>query len=250
VTSVDEVSAAAVADRLEASIASLGTPERAIQEKRYLKSELDFLGATVWQIRVAVKAAEGGIGDLDHDRLLALADALWSTPVHERRMAAVFLLAHRSALLGVDDLPIIERLLRDSRTWALVDALAVDVVGAILAADVPGATIVLDRWAADADFWIRRSALLAWLRPLRAGGQLDRFLSYADAMLDEKEFFIRKAIGWVLREVGKRRPDKVADWLAPRTHRSSGVTLREAVRYLPDNQAERLTAAYRERRPA
>lgn len=231
-------------------MASLGTPERALQEKRYLKSELDFLGATVWQIRAAVKAADGEIGDLDHDRLLALADALWSKPVHERRMAAVVVLARRSALLGVDDLPTIERLLRESRTWALVDALAVDVVGAIVAGDEPGATTVLDRWAADADFWIRRSALLAWLRPLRAGGPLERFLSYADAMLDEKEFFIRKAIGWVLREVGKRRPDEVADWLAPRTHRSSGVTLREAVRYLPPDQAERLTAAYRQRRPA
>ncbi|HJP72253.1 MAG TPA: DNA alkylation repair protein, partial [Candidatus Limnocylindria bacterium] len=69
-------------------------------------------------------------------------------------------------------------------------------------------------------------------------------------MLEEKEFFIRKAIGWVLREAGKRRPDEVTAWLAPRTHRSSGVTMREAVKYLPPADGERLMAAYREHRPA
>jgi 3-methyladenine DNA glycosylase AlkD len=68
-------------------------------------------------------------------------------------------------------------------------------------------------------------------------------------MLDEREFFIRKAIGWVLRETSKRRPDEVTAWLAPRTHRASGVTMREAVKYLPSADAERLMAAYREKRP-
>jgi 3-methyladenine DNA glycosylase AlkD len=69
-------------------------------------------------------------------------------------------------------------------------------------------------------------------------------------MLEESEFFVRKAIGWVLREAGKRRPAEVAVWLAPRTHRASGVTMRAAVKYLPASDQERLMAAYRSRRPA
>jgi 3-methyladenine DNA glycosylase AlkD len=240
----------AVADRLERTLAAVGTPERAAGEKRYLKSELTFLGATVWQIRAEVKAAVSALPALDHELLAALAGALWSRPVFERRMAATVLLELRTDLLSADDLPLIERLLRESRTWALVDGLSADVVGAILAADPDRAIGVLDRWSTDDDFWIRRSALLAWLRPLHHGAPLDRFLGYADAMLDEKEFFIRKAIGWVLREVGKRRPDEVRTWLAPRTHRASGVTMREAVKYLPAGDRERLMLAYRERRPA
>jgi 3-methyladenine DNA glycosylase AlkD len=67
-------------------------------------------------------------------------------------------------------------------------------------------------------------------------------------MLDEKEFFIRKAIGWVLREVGKQRPDEVFEWLAPRTARTSGVTMREAVKYLKPEQREALMGAYKEKR--
>ena len=231
-------------------MAAVGTPERAIQEKRYLKSQLTFLGATVWQIRAEVKATVRVAPTPDHDRLLALAEALWSKPVFERRMAATVLLELRTDLLSAEDLPLIERLVRESLTWALVDGLAADVVGAILATDPDLTTSVLDRWSTDGDFWIRRSALLAWLRPLRHGASLDRFLAYADAMLDEKEFFIRKAIGWVLREVGKRRPAEVTAWLAPRTGRASGVTMREAVKYLPDADRERLMAAYREGRAA
>jgi 3-methyladenine DNA glycosylase AlkD len=238
------------AQRLEARLREIGTPERAEGEKAYLKSDLEFLGATVWQIRAEVKAAIANTAALDHDDLVALVEALWSEPIFERRMAATMLLEFRSGLLRTADLSLLERLLRDSHTWALVDGLAGDVVGAILAADEEGTSHVLDRWATDSDFWIRRSALLAWLGPLRAGAPLDRFLSYADAMLGEKEFFIRKAIGWVLREAGKRRPDEVAAWLAPRSHRASGVTMREATKYLPAADAQRLLGAYRARKPA
>ncbi|HVM18614.1 MAG TPA: DNA alkylation repair protein, partial [Egibacteraceae bacterium] len=65
-----------------------------------------------------------------------------------------------------------------------------------------------------------------------------------------REFFIRKAVGWVLREVGRGDPAWVVRWLAPRTDRASGVTVREAVKYLPSDERERLLAAYRAGTPA
>jgi 3-methyladenine DNA glycosylase AlkD len=64
-------------------------------------------------------------------------------------------------------------------------------------------------------------------------------------MLEEREFFIRKAIGWVLRETGKPRPDMVYEWLLPRAGRASGVTVREAVKYLLPAQRLEVLAAYR-----
>jgi len=239
-----------LADLITDELRAVARPERAEQEKRYLKSDLEFLGASVWDIRRMLQAYVRGARPLDHDELTALVEALWAEPVHERRMAAVALLELHAKLLGPADLPLIERLLRESLTWALVDGLAADVVGGILAGLPAAVTPVLDRWAADPDFWIRRSSLLAELLPLRKGADLAPFLRRADAMLDEKEFFIRKAIGWVLREVGKRRPAEVVAWIAPRTHRASGVTMREVVRYLPVDDRERLMTAYREKRPA
>jgi 3-methyladenine DNA glycosylase AlkD len=67
-------------------------------------------------------------------------------------------------------------------------------------------------------------------------------------MLAEKEFFIRKAIGWVLRETAKKDPAYVAAWTGSHLDRMSGVTFTEAVRRLPSEQAARLQAVYR--RPA
>ncbi len=60
-------------------------------------------------------------------------------------------------------------------------------------------------------------------------------------MLGKDEFFIRKAIGWVLREVSKHSPDLVFEWMKPRAAMASSVTFREAVKYLPEDQRSRLS---------
>jgi 3-methyladenine DNA glycosylase AlkD len=231
-----------IVDRIDEELVAAGAPERAEKEAAYLKSDLRHYGTSVPAIRSITRAALKGAG-LDHDEVVELASRLWSAPVHERRMAAVEALTISTALLSADDADLFERLLRESRTWALVDGLAASVVGPVADGD-PAFGPVLDRWAVDEDFWIRRSALLALLVPLRnGGGDFDRFGRYADAMLDEKEFFIRKAIGWVLRDTAKRRPDLVYEWILPRAARASGVTIREAVKPLSERQRAAVLAA-------
>ena len=234
-----EAAALAVTDGLR----PLGTPGRAAQEKRYLKSDLDFLGVAVPDLRRVVKAAVRGHQGLDAQGMVAWAAALWREPVHERRAAAVEILTLAAPRLAASDLGVLERLLRDSRTWAYVDGLAGNVAGEIALRDPAGAWPRIDAWAVDDDFWVRRSALLSLLRGIRAGTpDLARFTRYAEPMLAEKEFFIRKAIGWVLREVSKRDPQWVADWTARHATVISGVTFREAVRRLPPEEAARLRA--------
>ena len=248
--SMTRAEAVAWAEALEAELWTLATPGRAEQEQAYLKSDFDFIGVRVPVLRKAVKSRLRATADLDHDGVVVIVEALWDSNVYERRAGAVEVLAARPRLVDRGDLALIERMLRTSKTWALVDGLAVNTVGMLRERDseVDGE---LDRWAQDEDFWIRRSALLAHLHPLRqGGGDFERFAGYADAMLEEREFFIRKAIGWVLRETARKRPQLVIDWIAPRTGRASGVTMREVVRHLPAAEATRLMEAYRERRAA
>ncbi|MDQ4067951.1 MAG: DNA alkylation repair protein [Actinomycetota bacterium] len=218
-------------------------PDRAEHEKAYLKSSLEHYGCSVGAVRSAVEVLARHHPDPTHDEVVALVEGLWSQPVHERRRAAVEVLDKHAALLGADDVPLLERLLRQSRTWALVDGLAASVVGKVVERDrAMGA--VLDRWAADDDFWIRRSALLALLVPLRkGGGDFGRFSRYADAMLDEREFFIGKAIGWVLRDTARKRPEMVYEWLLPRAARASALTVREAVKPLSEDQRKAVLEA-------
>jgi 3-methyladenine DNA glycosylase AlkD len=239
--------AAKVARRIETELRRQGSSERAAGEKRYLKSDLRFLGATLADIRRVAREASRE-PRLDRDDALRLVEELWAKPVFERRMAAALTLELHAPDLRVGDLRLIERLIRESRTWALVDVLSGDVVGEM------GRRLhirrTLDRWARDRDFWIRRSSLLAELKPLKDGAPFEPFARRADAMLEETEFFIRKAIGWVLREASKRRPEEVSLWIAPRTHRASGVTMREAVKYLDGARAAQLMRAYKAGRPA
>ena len=240
---------AADAAAIEQSLRALGTPERAAQEKAYLKSDLEFAGTPVPAIRSVARSWCRQQHGLDHDGLVAVSQALWARPVHECRMAAAELLTANGSLLDAADLVLLEGMLRTARTWALVDGLAASVVGGLVERH-PELTATLDRWAADQDVWIRRSAMLALLGPLRRGaGDFERFGRYAGQMLTEREFFIRKAIGWILRETAKRRPELVAQWLAPRVHLASGVTMREAVRPLSPSVRDQLLAGYRAKRP-
>ncbi|HUR75940.1 MAG TPA: DNA alkylation repair protein [Sporichthya sp.] len=224
--------AANIAADIEAALRAAGDPARAEHERRYLRSTREHAGVGV----PAVRRIARGSGRLEHDVLVDVVERLWMLPLYECRTAAVELLVHNRTALAPGDLVLIERLIGQSGTWALVDGLAANVAGPLVERH-SALNSTLDRWATDGDFWVRRSALLALLVPLRRGdGDFERFAGYADAMLDEREFFIRKAIGWVLRDTARKRPELVYDWLLPRVARASGVTLREAVKYLTEDQ--------------
>ena len=243
-TGADFDAEAAAAD-VVAALRPLADPERAAGTRKYLKSDLDFMGVTVPGIRAVVTEAARSRPGLGREEALAWARALWREPVHERRTAAIEVLRRQVRVLEPADLPQVEAWLREAHGWAYVDPLAGDIAGPV-ALRHPEAWPLIDKWATDQDFWVRRSALLTLLPGIRQGGlDCERFERYATPMLAEKEFFIRKAIGWVLRETAKKDPAYVAAWTVSHLDRMSGVTFTEAVRRLPGEQAARLQAAYR-----
>lgn len=230
------------AHSIEKELKAVGRPDRAASEALYLKSDLRFFGAAQAEIRRSARAVAKK-GSLPHDDLVPVVETLWAKPVFELRMAATMLLDLHVNQLDRVDLDMLERFIRDSKTWALVDPLSGDVVGKMNLSHPLRRS--LDRWARDDDFWVRRSSLLAELRRLKEGAAFAPFAKRADQMLEEKEFFIRKAIDWVLREMSKKRPDEVYEWIASRTHRVSGVTIREVVKYLDPERGNRLMEAYK-----
>ncbi|HKI55848.1 MAG TPA: DNA alkylation repair protein [Trueperaceae bacterium] len=251
VRATDRAASRRIADaaaELDAALRAEGTPERAEQEKRYLKSALEHYGVTVpANRRVVLAFLQGGAGaGIAARELPALVETLWERGVFDLRFAAVELLTARAQELSVADLTWLEPLLRRSHTWALIDGLAVDVIAPILDGAPQAAPALRAGWARDEDFWLRRVALLTLLRSLRAGNDaaFAAFAALAEPLLPEREFFIRKAIGWCLREYGKQRPDALTAWLLPRAARASGLTVREAVRHLDAEQREALLSAH------
>jgi 3-methyladenine DNA glycosylase AlkD len=217
-----------------------GTSARAAGTKAYLKSDLRFYGATMPDIRGSVNDFARAKPDLSRSDLRKIVDELWSTDVFELRSAGIALLSKYSALLEERDLPWLLRFVRLSKTWAHVDWLASDVIGGVVG-ESKTRLRRLPVWARDDNFWVRRTALLAQLRPLsHEAGDFRLFARIAAPMLGEREFFIRKAIGWVLREVSKKRPDLVFEFLRDHRDEVSGLTLSEGAKYLPPAQRRAL----------
>jgi len=232
-----------VVSGLRAQFAELGTRERARAEKAYLKSELDFHGVTVPVVRSAAREFCRENPGLTRPHLRALVSALFETRFHDLRSVGIAILECRADLLTTTDLPWLIELARTAANWAHVDWLATKVLGRAL----PTGTALgqlLTRWSRDPSLWVRRSALLAQHDSLRAGaGDFALFARIARPLVSEREFFIRKAIGWVLREVSKKRPNLSFEFLLAELGAVSGLTLREGAKYLSAAQRRKLGLA-------
>jgi 3-methyladenine DNA glycosylase AlkD len=209
-----------------------GDVERAAGAKAYLKSQLEFYGVANPGVRAAVADYLREESLQNARDLVAVCRALYATREHELWSAAIALLEKRCTLLEPSHLPWLVELVRKSAGWAYVDWIATHVVPAPLE-KTPKPATTIRAWAKDPDFWVRRTALLCQLRELRhGGGDFELFERIAAPMLPEKEFFIRKAIGWVLRDVSRKRPELVRGFVARHGEQMSGLTRREASKYL------------------
>jgi 3-methyladenine DNA glycosylase AlkD len=178
--------AAAAARQVVTALLPQADSERAGQAKRYLKSDLDFLGVSVPAIRSAVRDVARTRRELDRDEALAWARALWRERVHERRIAAIEVLRRYTRRLLPADMALVEAWVREAHGWAYVDPLAGDIAGPIALVH-PDAWPLIDAWSTDEDFWVRRSALLTLLPGIRRGGlDRERFERYATPMLAER----------------------------------------------------------------
>ncbi len=217
-----------------------GTAQRAEHEKAYLKSDLNFYGASVPVVRQTAKTFYRNHPKLSHTDLIALVEVLWQSNYHEMRSLGIALLDHYPHLITLEDIGFLEGLLRRMQTWAHVDWIATGAIANLLDRDA-NLKSTLVQWARDDLLWVRRTAMLALMKRARIHREdFDLFAQFASQMVEEKEFFIRKAIGWVLREVSKKQPEWTYEFLVGHIDRVSGLTLREGARYLPTEQRESL----------
>jgi 3-methyladenine DNA glycosylase AlkD len=206
-----------------------GDADTAKAQRAYMKSELHFHGVSAAQLRAAARDFCSA-RELDRESLRAVVDELYAIDDFDLHSAAVAILERNRKLVTARDAAWLIRLVRASHCWAHVDWLATKIVPHALGSDP---SVKLRAWARDRDFWVRRTALLAQHDELRAGrGDFALFCELAVPMLGEREFFIRKAIGWVLREVSKKRPALVREVVASHGAQMSGLTRREATKYL------------------
>lgn len=167
----------------------------------------------------------------------AVVRSLWDGAEHrEERYVALMVVGHRRFAQFVRDLAslgLIRYLIVTGAWWDLVDDVASHHLGPLVAAH-PELARTMTQWARDDDIWVRRAAILCQLSR-KTGTDLDLLVACIEPNLSDKEVFIRKAIGWALRQYAWTGPE-AAQWVRERVAawegRLSGLSRREALKHI------------------
>ncbi|MFD0117608.1 DNA alkylation repair protein [Streptomyces sp. NPDC058320] len=215
-------------ERLTAVYPTAADPERAGQMRAYMKDVAPFLGLTAPVRRALSRTVLAGVPRPDESDCTALALRCWELPEREYAYFAVDYLRRHAARCSSGFLPVARHLVSTVPWWDTVDLLAAHVVGALVAAD-PRLAKDMDAWIEDDDLWIARTALLHQLRRKETTDR-ERLFGYCLRQAPHPDFFIRKAIGWCLREYAKTDPDAVRSFVAAHRDRLAPLSTREALK--------------------
>lgn len=217
------------------AVRAVADPAKAEPMRAYMKSELPFLGVPKPARTQALRPVLRDHVVRSRERWAATVRALWDEAAfREERYAAIALAQSRPYAAWAAEpasLPLYEHLIVTGAWWDYVDEVAIRSVGPVLRASRDAVAPVLRAWARDADRWRRRAAVIC---QVGAKDETDVEL-LADVVLahvDDADFFLRKGIGWALREHAKTDPDWVRAFVARHGDRLSPLSRREALKHL------------------
>jgi len=156
---------------------------------------------------------------------------LWKLPHREEKYFAIDVARTWRHFIVPESMPLYRRLIEEGAWWDTVDEIAAHLVGAVLLAHRKEIALMMDRWIVAPDMWIRRAAIISQLKHKDKTDHV-RLFRYSLAQAAEKEFFIRKAIGWALRQYAYSAPERVREFIIRNRAKLSPLTYREASRVL------------------
>ncbi len=214
-----------------AGLARLADPESARGMAAYMKTDMPCYGVKKPQRMPVFEAMVEAFPVTSAAEYEAAVRALWRQPHREEKYFAISLARHHERFIELPRLDLYRRLIVEGAWWDFVDEIAAHLVGHLFARHPGEVGQVLDRWIDDEDLWLRRTAILA---QLRHGADTDatRLFDYCLRRAHEREFFIRKAIGWALREYAKSDPDAVRRFVGAHEDQLSGLSRREALKHI------------------
>lgn len=195
--------------------------------RKYMRDQFAFLGLPNAVRAPLDREVLAGLPPPDAAQLAEFVRACWALPEREYQYFALGYLQRHITGMEIGFLPVLEELITTKPWWDTVDHLAKHVVGPLVRQD-PSA---MDEWIGSEDIWIARTALLHQLGYKDATDR-DRLFRYCRQRADDREFFIRKAIGWALREYSKTDEDAVRGFVAAMGDRLSGLSRTEALKWL------------------
>lgn len=226
---------------LRAALAAAGDPQRAASQQRYMKSAMPYHGITSPEVRALVRPhLELAAAQLtDRSAWEKTIRALWDGATHrEERYAALALARARRFRRWQDPatLTLYRHLVLTGAWWDVVDEIAGHLVGPIVTAHRSTEAQRMMAWAEDDHLWLRRTAILHQL-----GCKDDTDSELLAATIEPNlatsrfgdQFWIRKAIGWALRQYSYTDPIWVRGFVDRQRQRMASLTVREATKRLP-----------------
>jgi 3-methyladenine DNA glycosylase AlkD len=204
-------------------------PEVAQGQKAYLKNQFEFFGLKSQQRRDVQKAFVKEHGWPSLEAMPDMARAAYEWPQREMHYFGMELVGKYKEKLNPTHFPLIRHLILTHSWWDTVDYIASSLVGAIVKR-FPEQKLLMDDWSQSEELWLQRSAILHQLK-YKQETDVKRLFRYCEAGLSHQDFFIRKAIGWALREYSK--VDARAVQIFVENHpKLSGLSRREALKWL------------------
>ena len=221
----------ALATAMREALAAAADPERAPRMQAYMKSEMPYRGVSAPDLRVICRRifAEHPLSSCKRWRSSVL--ELWrEAAFREERYAAIGLVAHRPHrdCRTPDVLPMYEEMIVDGAWWDHVDAMAHH-VGDLLRTQPDQMRPVMRAWSTDRDLWKRRVSIICQVS-FKKDTDLELLYANIEPNLADRNFFIRKAIGWALRCYAWTDPTEVEHYVAANEARLSGLSRREALK--------------------
>lgn len=228
----------ALVARVRDGLRAAADPTRAEGVRAYLKSALPCLGVPMPVLRRLIRDAVDAAPMTERAAFEHTVRRLWDeVEYREEWHAALAVAGHRHHRVHQDaaTLPFYRHLVTSGAWWDVVDDIATHRVRAVLVADRAAVTPVVRAWAGDDDLWVRRTSLLCQvgLRAETDVALLDHVLSAnLDGSRHGREFFVRKAVGWALRDYARTEPDWVRAWVDAHAPSMAGLSVREATKHL------------------
>ena len=216
---------------VQAELSELADPGKAVPMAAYMKTEMPFYGVPKPGRFPIVRELKERFAPVDADDYRHKVLSLWVLPHREEKYLAIGYAWTFRKHVVFSQIDLFEQMIVEGAWWDFVDELASPIVGKIVIEDRPIMRPVLERWIEGPDMWLRRSAIICQLRHKEKTDQ-EMLFGFCLRRAHEKEFFIRKAIGWALREYARSRPDEVRRFLAEHGDRLSGLSRREAAKHL------------------
>lgn len=219
-------------DAVRAALREIANPDKAPPMAAYMKSEMPFHGAPKPAREKALKPVLAAIPLPDAPTFRRAVLSLWrDASFREERYAALTLSRDKRAkgYQDMDALPMYEEMITTGAWWDYVDELASHGLGAILAQHPREMKRAMLAWSRDPNLWKRRSSILCQLQ-FKGKTDLDLLYACIEPSVGSTEFFLRKAIGWALRQYAWTDPKEITRWVSQNEHRLSGLTKREALK--------------------